>query len=108
MTEKRSDETRLAEEIVGVLPEGTFARICSDDRSTIRFAIRSAGLKLRSVVLRRHSLRKLLTDPLAGVKLEYLKRDLLRSSAVRSEFRFPRPVRIVPIGPAGDRYAIAR
>ena len=83
------DESRIAEEIVGVLPAGV-ARACSPERDTIRYTVRSAGMKLKSIVLKRSSLRKLMEDPARDVKLEYLKRDLLDSASRRGEFRYPR------------------
>lgn len=86
------DETRLAEEIVSVLPAGV-ARACSDDRGAIRFAVRGEGMKLRTIVLDRRSLRKLASDPAREVKVEYLQRDLIATAAQRSEFRYPRLVR---------------
>jgi hypothetical protein len=82
-TTRKYDETRLAEEIVSVLPAGV-ARACSDDRDAIRFAVRGEGMKLRSIVLNRTSLRKLASDPAREVKIEYQQ---------RSEFRYPRLVR---------------
>jgi hypothetical protein len=89
-----TDETRIAEEIVGVLPEGSVVRVCSDDRESIRFAVRDVALKLRSIVLRRSSLRKLLSDPARAIKVEYLGRELAEAAAQRSEYRYPRPVRL--------------
>lgn len=91
---KTMDETRLAEEIVRVLPEGV-TRVCSADREIIRFAVRSRELKLHSVVLRRAALRRLLQDGDGAVKIEYLQRDLLRSAATVGEFTYPRP-RVAP------------
>ena len=44
---KTMDETKLAEEIVSVV-DGRVARVCSDDRENVRFAVRGA-MKLRSV-----------------------------------------------------------
>jgi hypothetical protein len=86
---KKIDETQLAEAIVGVLPDGV-VRACSSDRSVIRYSVRAEGLKLRSIVLNRMSLRKLATDPDREVKVEYLRRDLAESAQTRSEFRYPR------------------
>lgn len=82
-------ESQLAETIVSALPTGV-VRACSSDRSTIRYSVRAEGLKLRTIVLKRSSLRKLLADPDLQVKVEYLRRDLLQSAAVRGEFRYPR------------------
>jgi hypothetical protein len=89
------NEMNVAEEIVSVLPDGTVARVCSDDRDAIRYAVRSAGHRLREIVLRRSSLRKLIEDPARSVKIEYLQRDLLRSASRRSSYEYPRPNRIL-------------
>jgi hypothetical protein len=86
----RTDETRVAEQIVGVLPSGV-ARALSAERQTIRYAVRGDGMKLRTIVLNRESLRRLIDDPLRDVKIEYLQRDLLAAAAQRSEFQYPRP-----------------
>jgi hypothetical protein len=83
------DETKLAEEIVATL-EADAVRVCSDDRDSIRFAIRSAGMKLRSIVLRRLALRRLLHDPAGPVKIEYLQRELRRAAGHRIEYAYPR------------------
>jgi hypothetical protein len=91
---KTMDETKLAEEIVRVLPEMA-VRVCSADRETVRFCIRSGESKLRSVVLRRASLRRLLSDRDGVVKIEYLQRDLLQSVQSLTEFTYPRP-RVAP------------
>ena len=88
-----TDETKLAELIVGVLPEGSVVRVCSDDRDSLRYAVRDGKLKLRSVVLRRASLRRLLNDPLAAVKVEYIQRELERVAGSSSEYNYPRPLR---------------
>ncbi len=89
-TTRNLAETRLAEEIVSVL-EPAALRACSDEREVIRYAVRSATLKLRSVVLSRRALRHLINDPQGAVKIEYLKRDLLRSASHRLEYFYPRP-----------------
>ena len=94
-TKKASKELRLAELIVSVLPAGSVMRICSDDRNAIRFAVRAEAMKLREVVLCRASLRRLLEDPAADVKIEYLQRDLGRLAARRTQFRYPREIRRV-------------
>lgn len=87
---------RLAEKIVAVL--GTIATRfeCTADRSAICYAVRSRSLKLRSIVLNRASLQRLLSATNGLVKIEYLKRDLLRMAAQRAEYRYPRRAR----GPA--------
>lgn len=93
---KATDETRIAEQIVAVLPAGSVVRVCSDDRESIRFAIRGADVKLRSVVLRRSSLRSLQFDPDVAVKIEYLQRELIEAASRRREFQYPRAVRLSP------------
>ena len=90
-----ADETRIAEEIVSVLPAGSVARLISDDRDSIRYAVQSATLKLRTIVLNRRALNHLTVDPVRAVKIEYLQRDLIRSAIRRAEFRYPRLSRIV-------------
>jgi len=86
---RKSEETRIAEEIVSILPAGV-TRECSPEKNTIRFSLRAGGLKLRTVVLSRKSLRRLIDDPARSVKVEYLQRDLLESVTRRKEFRYPR------------------
>jgi hypothetical protein len=93
MKTRKNDELTVAETIVSVLPEGSVARVCSDDRDIIKFAVRAEGLKLRSVVLRRDSLQRLETDTTATIKIEYLQRDLLCNAGRRTEFQYPRPIR---------------
>ena len=89
MSTQAVDETKLAEEIVKAVGEEV-VRVCSDDRESLRFAVRSVAMKLRSIVLNRASLRRLLLDPLGEVKIAYLKRDLRRAAAQRTEYVFPR------------------
>jgi hypothetical protein len=91
------DETKLAQEILTVLPQGSVARYCSDDHDSIQFAVQAADLKLRSVVFRRASLRRLLTDAARGVKIEYLQRDILRNAVRRAEYRYPRLSHLVDV-----------
>ncbi len=86
---RNQEETRLAEEIVSVLQPAAL-RACSSARDVIRYAVRSTILKLRSVVLSRAALRRLLQDRAGAVKIDYLKRDLLRSATQRIEYRYPR------------------
>lgn len=83
------DETRIAEQIVSVLPAGV-VRACSSERHAIRYAVRAEGMRLRTIVLNRASLRRLIDDPARDVKLEYLQRDLLATAGKRSDFRYPR------------------
>jgi hypothetical protein len=88
-TTKKLDETKIADEIVSVL-DPAVVRACSEVRDAIRYAVRGKSLKLRSILLRRDALRRLLTDPARSVKIEYLKRELLRVAMHRIEFRYPR------------------
>ena len=93
---KQADEARIAEEIVSVLPAG-IARSLSPDRDSIRYSVRGEGMKLRTIVLRRASLRKLAEDADRAIKVEYLQRDLLLSAGKRTEFRYPRLSHFVQI-----------
>jgi hypothetical protein len=96
-TTRNIDETRLANTIVSVLDPAAL-RACSDDRDAIRYAVRSSTLKLRTIVLGRVALRRLLADPDGEVKVEYLKRELLRCAAQRTDYCYPpsvaRPARV--------------
>src|SRR5918912_888725 len=92
---KTMDDVKLAEEIVSVL-DARVVRVCSDDRENLRFAIRGP-MKLRSVVLGKAALRRLLHDRDGAVKIEYLQRDLLRCAGERGEYVFPRRSAINPI-----------
>lgn len=85
-----AEETRIAQEIMSVLPADSFVRACSDDRDSVHFTVSSDLLTLRSVVFNRESLRRLQTDPDRAVKIDYLQRDLLSSAIRRAEFRYPR------------------
>ena len=81
---------RLAEAIVGVL-SGVATRVeCARDRRDICYAVRSKSLKLRSIVFNRAALGRLLTAANGVVKVEYLKRELLRASPHQIEYRYPR------------------
>ena len=86
---RNTDESGIAAEIVSIFPAGV-ARAFSGDRKNIRFAVRGEGLKLRSIVLSRASLRRLAADPARDVKVEYLQRELLSAASQRAEFRYPR------------------
>ena len=92
---KDTQELNVAEEILSVLPAGSFMRVCSDDRDTLRFAVRANGLKLRQIVLSRASLRRLIEDPQASVKIDYLRRDLERSAKRREAYQYPRQIKRV-------------
>ena len=89
-TIKSMDETKLAEEIVSVL-EPSALRSCSPERDVIRYAVRSGAMKLRTIIFSRAALRRLLQDAKGLVKVDYLKRDLLRTAEQRAEYRYPRP-----------------
>lgn len=97
----KHDESRIAEEIVSVLPAGV-ARACSPERNSIRYSVRGEGMKLKTIVLSRASLRRLMDDPHRDVKIEYLQRDLIDSASTRREFSYPRPAihRVVKLWPA--------
>lgn len=85
------DEIGIAEAIVSVLPAGV-ARELSPERDTLRYSVRGDGMKLRTIRLRRSSLRALASDPARDVKIDYLRRELAHAATQRAEYRYPRPV----------------
>jgi hypothetical protein len=101
------EESKLAQEIMSVLPAGSVARVCSDDRDAVRFAVSNGNMKLRMVVLSRASLRRLQSDPAKAVKIEYLQRDIIRSAMRRAEFHYPRVSRIFRKGSRPNRLRVA-
>lgn len=86
----KQDENKLAAEIVSVLDPAAL-RACSPERDVIRYAVRGNSLKLRSIVFDRAALRRLLGESDGEVKVDYLKRDLVRAIMSRVEYRYPRP-----------------
>jgi hypothetical protein len=88
MTAEGSDTT-IAEQIVSVLKFPAL-RLRSIADTTISYTVRDTSLKLRSVILDRGALRRLLLDSDRAVKVEYLKRDLLRSAKLFRVYRYPR------------------
>jgi hypothetical protein len=90
-------ELRIAEEIVGVLPAGSVARVVTSERDAICYRVRSASMRLHTVRFKRASLRKLAADTDRDVKVDYIKRDLLRAAGARLEYHFPHAVRIAPL-----------
>jgi len=94
-----NDESRIAEEIVSVLP-AEVVRACSPEKHILRYSVRADGMKLKTIVFNRVSLRRLADDPNRNVKIEYLQRDLLASAARRTDFRYPRlHIHAVPVMP---------
>ena len=102
-----AEENRIAEEILSVLPQGSVARVCSDDRDSVTFTVSSVLLRLKAVTLDRESLLRLHSDPARAVKIEYLQRDLLRSAIRRAEFRYPRVSRMFRKGSRINRLRAA-
>ena len=88
MRNRGDSSERLAEAIVSVL-SAVPQRVECRNRGDICYEVRSRSLKLRSIVLNRAALRRLLSAANGVVKIEYLKRDLLRSAARRSAYRYP-------------------
>lgn len=88
---RSNDECRMAEEIVSIFPTGV-VRELSAERDAIRFSVRAEGMRLRTIVFRRASLRRLMDDPAREVKVDYLRRELEQAATQRSEFRYPRPL----------------
>ena len=97
MRKYRDSSERLAETIVAVLNTIAIRVECTMDRSDICYVVRSRSLKLRSIVLNRASLQRLLTATNGLVKIEYLKRDLLRIAVERKEYRYPRRARTAAV-----------
>ena len=88
---RKLDENGIAEVIVSVLP-AEVARELTFERDSIRYAVRGEGMKLRKIVFKRASLRRLAEDPHGAIKIEYLQRELLSVATQRCEFRYPRPL----------------
>lgn len=88
-TTRNQDEARLAAEIVSVL-EPSALRTCSDEQDVIRYCVRASSLRLRTIILDRKALRRLLNSKDGAVKIEYLKRDLASAAEHRAEYRYPR------------------
>jgi hypothetical protein len=87
---QRDSTERVAAAIVGILSAVALRVDCAMECDAICYAVRSRSLKLRSIVLNRGALRRLLTAANGAVKIEYLKRDLLRTAVHRAEYRYPR------------------
>ena len=89
-TETMTAEVTLAEELVRSLPSVPTAELVGDDSHSVRFRVRQAGWKLVTIVFSKRALRKLLNDPTREVKVEYLRRDILRSALSRVSYTYPR------------------
>ena len=92
---------KTADEILSGLPEGSVMRVCSDDRDTLRYAVRASGLKLRQITLSRTSLRRLADDPQSNIKIDYLRRDIARSAGRRESYQYPRQIKRASRRPKG-------
>jgi len=89
MFNQRGRADLVAKEIVGVLSAATLRVECAEC-GAICYAVRSRSLKLRSIILNRAALRRLMSASNGAVKIDYLKRDLLRTATYRAEYRYPR------------------
>ncbi|HVT44770.1 MAG TPA: hypothetical protein VMT00_10295 [Thermoanaerobaculia bacterium] len=86
-----SRELELASEILRPLVDEDAAELVSDGSELIRFRIRKRfGWKLVSVVFSRLALRRLVSDPLRSIKVEYLQREIGLATSGRKEYRYPR------------------
>lgn len=86
-------EFEVAAKILGVLPPDSVA-FDRDDGRLLHYRIEGpASWRLRSVVFAKESLRRLVDDPAAEVKIDYLQRDLLRAAGSRRDFVYPNGVR---------------
>lgn len=88
MRDRGDSSERLADAIVSVLT-AVPQRVECENRGDICYAVRSRSLKLRSIVLNRAALRRLLNATNGVVRIEYLKRDLLRMAIHQTTYRYP-------------------
>ena len=94
----QSEEMSVAQEIVRFLLGKNFSEKVRVDGDLIAFDIEPRpGWKLRRVVFSRLSLGRLAADHDREVKLDYLRRDLLRCAPHRAEYRYPRVVTHPPL-----------
>jgi len=89
MPDQQQRAEGVAEEIVGVLSAEALRVECAE-YDAICYAVCSGSLKLRSIVLNRAALGRLITASNGAVKIEYLKRDLLRIATLQADYRYPR------------------
>lgn len=89
--EVRLIEYEVADELVRSIEPGVKAVSVQGDGETIRIRLQGAnGWKLDRLVFSREGLRRLDADPDRNIKVEYLRRDILRSGPTRREYRYPR------------------
>ena len=87
-------ETKIVCDILQLLKTHGAEGKVVDDGDTISIALEGrSGWKLQSVILSRRALSGLMADPAGPVKIDYLKKDLIRSAAHRQEYRYPRVTR---------------
>ena len=96
MRNKRESTERVATAIVSGLNAIVLRTECATDCDAICYAVRSQSLKLRSIVLGRDALQRLLTGADGVVKIEYLRRELLSTAKRSEEYRYPPPSRRQP------------
>jgi len=87
---RKESTERLAAAIVAVLNSAAHQVDCDTGSDAFCYTVRSRSLKLQSIVLNRAALQRLLTSTNGVVKIEYLKRELLRAAINRAEFSYPR------------------
>lgn len=93
-SKKTSEDMTLAQEVVRFLLGRRIQESVSTDRETISFSVaRRPGWKLSSIIFSRRALQNLVGDPEKATKLEYLRRDLIRATTSREEYRYPRSLR---------------
>ena len=89
-----AEEMTLAREVVRFLLGRRIDESQVADEETISFSVdRRPGWRLASIIFSRSALRKLVADPEKAVKLEYIRRDLVRTASSREEYRYPRSLR---------------
>ena len=88
MAVRMSEEMAVAEQLLKRLAPETGELLCEDE-AVIAFQLRKRGWRLSRLVLSRRSLRKLATDPLRLIKLDWLTRDIERTAPQKKAYVFP-------------------
>lgn len=95
-----SSEMTIANDILRSWIEEGSAVLGGEDDDQIRYFVHRAGWKLSSVVLSKKALHNLARDHERDVKVAYLQRDILRASALRVTYRYPRVMSSKECAPA--------
>ena len=88
IAETTSAEMAMAEQLLHRLAPEAGELLCEDEK-VIAFQLRKRGWRLSRLVLSRASLRKLASDPLRLIKLDWLTHDIQRSAPQKKAYVFP-------------------